>query len=103
MISISVYVPDSHLEPVKNAMFQAGAGKIGLYDFCAWQTKGQGQFRPLENSQPHLGKLNTLEKVDEWKVEMVCEENLIHNVISALKAAHPYETPAYIVTKSLEF
>ena len=102
MLSLIVYIPESHLEEVKNAMFQAGAGKMGNYDSCAWQAKGEGQFRPLENSNPYLGTQGTIEKVPEWKVELVCEDALIHQVIAAMKAAHPYETPAYLVGKPLE-
>lgn len=102
MLAISVYIPESHLEEVKSAMFRAGAGKIGNYDSCAWETEGRGQFRALENSNPHIGTQGKLEQVKEWKVEMVCEDALIHNVIRAMKAAHPYETPAYLVCKPLE-
>ncbi|NCX93222.1 MAG: NGG1p interacting factor NIF3, partial [Gammaproteobacteria bacterium] len=65
------------------------------YSECAWQTLGQGQFRPLPGSQPFIGTMNTLEKVAEYKVEMVCPLDRVREVISALKAAHPYETPAF--------
>lgn len=101
MLSISFYVPESDLEKVKEAMFAAGAGRIGNYDRCCWQTRGEGQFRPLEGSSPALGAHGRVEKVAEWKVEMVCEEALAEGVISAMKSAHPYETPAYLVTKPL--
>lgn len=103
MFAISVYIPEANLESVKAAMFAAGAGKIGNYDSCSWQTLGQGQFRPLENAKPHLGQQGVVEQVKEWKVEMVCDEGMIQNVIRAMKAAHPYETPAYLVWKPLEF
>ncbi|HEY8278507.1 MAG TPA: YqfO family protein [Bdellovibrionota bacterium] len=99
MVSIVVYVPESDLEKVKNAMFSAGAGKIGHYDHCCWQVKGEGQFRPLPGSDPAIGSQGKVENVDEWKVEMVCEDSLAPTVIAAMKAAHPYETPAYLVTK----
>jgi hypothetical protein len=99
MLSLVFYVPDSHLDKVKAAIFAAGAGKLGNYDQCCWQTIGQGQFRPLKGSHPHLGKEGKLEAVDEWKVEVVCEEKLINKVVNALKAAHPYETAAYLVVK----
>ena len=56
MYRINFYVPETHLEIVKDALFQAGAGKIGHYDHCCWQTKGTGQFRPLDSSSPHIGK-----------------------------------------------
>ncbi|MGZ3650759.1 MAG: NGG1p interacting factor NIF3, partial [Bdellovibrionota bacterium] len=85
----------SHLEQVKAAVFAAGGGRIGNYDQCCWQTKGTGQFRGLEGSNPAIGKKGALEKVDEWKVELVLEEQLADAAVKALKAAHPYETPAY--------
>jgi hypothetical protein len=102
MISISVYVPESHLNEVKAAMFAAGAGKIGNYDSCAWQTLGTGQYRPLEGSAPYHGQKGRLETLAEWKVEMVCEDAVVHSVIAAMKQAHPYETPAYLVFKTLD-
>lgn len=99
MYKISVFIPESHLEAVKTVMFTAGAGKIGDYDCCSWQTLGQGQFRPLENSNPFIGNQGNIEQVDEYKVEMVCEDSLIKPVITAMKQAHPYEEPAYDVWK----
>ena len=95
MHKLCFYVPKSHLEAVKHAVFEAGAGRIGDYDQCCWQTLGQGQFRPLEGSQPYLGSQNQLETVEEFKVEMVVDDSLCQAVIHALKAAHPYEEPAY--------
>lgn len=99
MYKICTFIPESHLQPVKSAMFNAGAGRIGDYDSCSWQTLGQGQFRPLENSTPYLGTQGNIETVSEYKVEMVCEDTLVHNVITAMKQAHPYEEPAYDVWK----
>lgn len=95
MHKLSFYVPTSHLETVKSALFQAGAGKIGDYDHCCWQVKGEGQYRPLPGSQPFKGKTDQIEKVCEYKVEMVCDDHLIDAVIDTLFAAHPYETPAF--------
>lgn len=95
MFLISFYVPDTHLETVKKALFDAGAGRIGPYDACCWQTRGQGQFRPLEGSTPFLGTHHQVETVTELKVEMVCEKEKIQQVLKALIHAHPYETPAY--------
>ncbi len=102
MYKICFYVPESHLEIVKNELFAAGAGQIGQYDCCAWQSKGQGQFRALEGSQPFLGELNRLETVVEYKVELVCATHCLEFAIQALKASHPYETPAYDVIEILE-
>ena len=99
MYKLSVFIPESHLEPVKSAMFATGAGRIGNYDCCSWQTSGQGQFRPLDNSQPYIGTQGEIELINEYKVEMVCEDHLIKDTIAAMKQAHPYETPAYDVWK----
>ena len=97
MYKLSFFVPESHLEQVKLALFAEGVGRIGDYDCCAWQTLGEGQFRPLAGSHPHLGKQGVVERVSEWKVEMVCEESLIHQAVECLKKNHPYEEPAYEV------
>lgn len=95
MYKISFYVPTSHGESVKNAMFAEGAGKIGLYQSCAWQVLGEGQFMPGPGSQPFIGDIDQIERVAEYKVEMICERAIIKQVIAALKKAHPYEEPAY--------
>jgi structural hemagglutinin/hemolysin toxin protein RtxA len=97
MYKICFYVPLSHVETVKNAMFAKGAGQIGNYSCCSWQTLGEGQFMPLEESQAFIGKKHQLEKVSEYKVEIVCSQDCIEEVINALKQTHPYEEPAFQV------
>lgn len=97
MYKLCFYVPESHLEIVKQAMFKTGAGKIGDYDQCCWQVLGQGQFRPLPGSNPFLGSRNELETVAEYRVEMVCEDAIVAAAVAALREAHPYEEPAYDV------
>ena len=103
MIHISFYVPVKDAEKVKNAMFHAGAGKIGNYDRCSFEVKGIGQFRPLSGSNPTIGSLSELEAVEELKVDMVCEDAILREVIDALKKSHPYETPAYYAIKTLGY
>lgn len=88
------YVPESHVEQVKNAVFAAGAGHIGNYDCCAFQVRGEGQFRPLDGSQPFLGQQGQLEVVAEYRVETIVTGAHLHAAISALRLAHPYEEPA---------
>ncbi len=97
MYKICVYVPEDSVEKVKQALFDAGAGRIGNYDCCCWQTEGSGQFRPLENSNPAIGSLNKIEQVNELKIELVCEDDLVKQAIQAIKQSHPYEEPAYDV------
>ena len=100
LYKIELYVPESHLAAVKTAIFEAGAGRVGNYDCCAWQTKGEGQFRPLDGSTPFLGKQGQIETVIEYKLELVCEELYLEAVIAALKQAHPYEEVAYTVIRT---
>jgi len=95
MYQLVFYVPESHLEQVKTAVFNSGAGRIGAYDHCCWQVRGEGQFQPLAGSQPWLGTENQIERLDEYRVELVCADELIQLAIDALKKAHPYEEPAY--------
>lgn len=102
MYKLAFFVPESHLETVKTAVFATGAGRIGDYDCCCWQSLGQGQFRPLAGSQPFLGRQGEVERVSEYRVELVCADDLIRPAISALKAAHPYEEPAYDVWQLAE-
>ncbi|MGD2053994.1 MAG: YqfO family protein [Gammaproteobacteria bacterium] len=99
MFKICVFVPEAAAEQVKQAMFAAGAGRIGDYDCCCWQVPGQGQFRPLAGSSPFIGKQDTLETVAELRIEMVCADGFIKAAIAALKSSHPYEEPAYDVWK----
>lgn len=103
MYKISVFIPQSHLEQVKTAMFEAGAGKIGDYDCCCWQTLGTGQFRPSADANPFIGQANQIESVDEYKVELVCSDERIRQTIEAMKTAHPYEEPAFDVWKLEHF
>ena len=103
MYKLCFFVPETHLEIVKNAVFDTGAGQIGDYDRCCWQTLGQGQFRPLAGSNPFLGQQGWVEQEPEYKVELVCEDHLIEAAIEALVNAHPYEEPAYDVITLEDF
>ncbi|MGI4837547.1 MAG: hypothetical protein ACRYF9_08010 [Janthinobacterium lividum] len=103
MYKLAFFVPPSHLEAVKQAVFTAGGGRLGAYDQCCWQVLGEGQFRPLDGSQPFIGQSGIVEKLVEWKVELVVDEGMIADVVTALKAAHPYETPAYEVWRLESF
>lgn len=95
MYHLSFYVPESHLEKVKNALFAIGVGEIGNYRHCAWQTKGKGQFYAKSNSRSAIGEVEQLTELDEYKVEMICTDELITQAIKVLQENHPYEEPAY--------
>ncbi|MCP3848667.1 MAG: NGG1p interacting factor NIF3 [Gammaproteobacteria bacterium] len=101
MYSITYYIPCDDHERVKQALFDCGAGKIGHYDECCWEVLGNGQFRAKKGSKPMLGKVGQLEKVAEYKVEMVCEAAVLKPVLKTLLCEHPYEQPAYFVSQAL--
>lgn len=103
MYKLVFFVPESHLEPVKAAVFATGAGKIGDYDCCCFEIRGTGQFRPLSAATPFIGQANALERVAEVRVELVCEDHLIRAAVTALRQAHPYEEPAFDAWQLSEF
>ncbi|MCK4834148.1 MAG: YqfO family protein [Gammaproteobacteria bacterium] len=103
MYKICVYVPEKSVENVKQALFDAGAGKIGNYDSCCWQTDGIGQFRPLAGSNPAIGSHGEIEHVPEVKIELVCEDELVEVAVQAMRDAHPYEEPAFDVWQLASF
>ncbi len=95
MHKLGFYVPESHVARVKAAVFAAGAGRIGNYDQCCWQVKGQGQFRPLAGSDPFLGSQGKVENLEEYRVEVVCADDVVSSVVAAMREAHPSEEPAW--------
>ena len=103
MYKLCFYVPESHLEDVKESVFTAGAGSVGNYKKCCWQVLGEGQFQPNDSAKPFFGSVNKLAVVNEYRVEMVCADDCIAAVVAALKSAHPYETPAFDVVKVEQF
>ncbi|ANF82155.1 NGG1p interacting factor NIF3 [Acinetobacter sp. NCu2D-2] len=103
MLKLIYYVPESHLESTKNAIFAAGAGGIGNYEHCAWQVLGTGQFKPVKGANPFIGELGELERIPEWRVETIVPEVHAKQVAAALKQSHPYEEPAFEFLQILEF
>lgn len=99
---LSFYVPQTHKEKCTNAIFETGAGTWpgGTYKETCFTTAGTGQFRPTGAANPHIGEVGQLEKVEEYKVEIVVfgRETAV-NAVKALKEAHPYEVVAYYVVK----
>ena len=99
MYKIIVFVPLEYKEILKQSLFAVGAGRIGNYDCCCFETKGTGQFRPIKGARPFIGELGKVENVDEERIEMVCKSQDLKNSILALKENHPYECPAYDIIK----
>lgn len=93
-VKIVVFVPESHIDVVREAMGKAGAGKIGNYTFCSFSSKGMGRFKPEDGAHPAIGGVGKLESVQEERIEVACDRNILKDVITAIKKVHPYEEVA---------
>jgi dinuclear metal center YbgI/SA1388 family protein len=96
---LTVYVPLADADRVREALAEAGAGRIGDYGEASFSSPGEGRFRPLEGANPTIGQVGDLEVVGEERVEVVVDRRLRSAVIRAMRAAHPYETPAWDVVE----
>ena len=92
-----VFVPAEALDAVRNAVFEAGAGRIGHYERCSWYTEGTGTFFAGEGADPSVGEKGREERVPELRLETVFPEERQDDVVAALRRAHPYEEPAFDV------
>jgi hypothetical protein len=92
-----VFVPPDALDAVRDALFAAGAGRIGEYERCSWYTTGTGTFRPLPGASPTVGAVGEEEHVAELRLETVFPVERRDEVVAALRHAHPYEEPAFDV------
>jgi hypothetical protein len=90
-----VFVPADALDAVRDAVFAAGAGRIGDYERCSWYTEGTGTFRALPGASPTVGQVGGEERVPEVRLETVFPDERRDAVVAALRAAHPYEEPAF--------
>ena len=92
-VKIVITVPLSHADIVREAMGKAGAGKIGNYEFCSFSSFGAGRFRPLYGANPAIGQVGQLEQVEEERIEVTCDREILDDVIKTIKTVHPYEEP----------
>jgi dinuclear metal center YbgI/SA1388 family protein len=92
-----IYVPPEHAEAVRGALFGAGAGRIGDYSCCSWSVVGTGQFLPHDGATPAIGRVGTLERLAEDRVEVIAPARRRGEVLAAMRGAHPYEEPAFDV------
>ncbi len=91
------FVPEDALDVTRDAVFTAGGGKIGEYERCSWYAAGTGTFLGGEDTDPTVGERGREERVSELRVETVVPADRVANAVAALRAAHPYEEPAYDV------
>lgn len=94
-LKLTTYVPKENAESVRQALFDAGAGNVGLYDSCSYNTDGTGTFRPLEGSNPYVGCAGVVHHEAETRIEVILPDWCRHKAEAALRQAHPYEEPAY--------
>ena len=90
-----VFVPREALDSVRDALFGAGAGRIGAYEHCSWYTEGTGTFLGGKGTSPSVGQAGREERVAELRLETVFPAERQDEVIAALQEAHPYEEPAF--------
>ena len=95
IFKFAVYVPVQHADKVSQAIFEAGAGRIGRYTETSFNISGKGTFKPAEGTNPFIGKIGEKEEVQEIKIETVVTERDLDSVVQAMKSVHPYEEPAY--------
>jgi dinuclear metal center YbgI/SA1388 family protein len=95
LCKLVIFVPENHAEAVRNAIFEAGAGCIGNYDSCSFNSSGTGTFRALDGASPFVGEVGSVHKENEVRVETVFPRNMERQVLKALTEAHPYEEVAY--------
>lgn len=93
-VKIIVTVPVENVNEVRQAICKSGAGIIGNYTYCSMSTKCIGTFIPKDEANPYIGEKNKLEFVEEEKLEVVCDVNIVKKVITTLREVHPYEEPA---------
>lgn len=91
---IVVYVPIENAAAVREVIGQAGGGKLGKYSFCSFSVKGTGRFKPEEGAHPHIGKIDHLEEVEEERIEVTVNAEVLDDVVAAIKRIHPYEEVA---------
>jgi hypothetical protein len=90
-VKIVVTVPETHADQLRQAIGDAGGGRIGNYSHCSFSTKGIGRFLPTAGANPHLGEVGVPEVVAEERIEVTCKRAVLSAVVAAIKSVHPYE------------
>jgi len=96
------FVPREALDATRDAVFVAGAGRIGRYERCSWYTAGTGTFLAGEGADPSIGRVGREERVSELRVETVVPAAIARQVVDALSEAHPYEEVAFELYQLVE-
>ncbi|MBR5970968.1 MAG: cytochrome C biogenesis protein [Lachnospiraceae bacterium] len=92
-IKLETYIPETHLQALRDALREAGAGKIGNYDSCMSYCRVTGTWRSLEGANPHIGEVGTISEEEEIKAEVVMDAECAAKTVDAVRRVHPYEEP----------
>lgn len=101
-VKIIVFIPEEKVSELRDAVCNAGAGVIGNYSYCTSSTKVSGTYIPSENAKPYIGTQNTLEFVEEIKIEFICDVKKVKNVLRIIREIHPYEEPGIDIIPLLD-
>ena len=102
MLKLFVFAPKDKTDEIIDAMSKAGAGNIGNYSQCAFITPGEGNWKSEEGSTPTIGEVGKVSREPENKIEMICTEEKLEDVLKAVRSSHPYETPQVDILKLYE-
>jgi hypothetical protein len=100
-VKFVVSVPVSHADAVRQALGEAGAGKVGYYEYCSFSVRGIMRYRPMKGANPAIGEVGKFQEVEEEQIETVCYKQDLGKVIEAVKKVHPYEEIAFGVSPLL--
>ena len=95
MYKLVVFVPLSHAKAVREAIHTAGGGTLGNYSHVSFSSRGIGRFKPEKGADPTIGRVDKLEEVEEERIEILVDKDIVGDVITTMKKAHPYEEVAY--------
>lgn len=102
-VKLVIFVPLTHTDIVRQTLGEAGAGRIGNYEFCSFTTRGTGRFKGNESSNPTIGTKGEYGAVEEERIEVVVPRAILKNVIEKVKEVHPYEEVAFDVYSLEDF
>lgn len=101
-VKIITTAPPADANAIRQALGEAGAGQLGEYRFCSFSYVGMGRFTPLPGAHPHIGEPNQPQMVEEEQIEVICAKENAKQVVTALRKAHPYETPVIDIVPLLD-
>lgn len=98
-----VTVPLTHADLVRQAIGEAGGGRVGKYSFCSFSSRGIGRSKPDADAHPHIGTVGKIEEIEEERIEITVDEDSLKSVVAAIKKVHPYEEIALDVYTLQQF